>query len=137
MIGACEHLLDTLDLTPLFELSCRCERDNITVPIDGGDARLELAALLREEGELAVDRISEIWRTSQTEMFGDSVELSEGYDTWWSYIPHFINTPGYVYAYAYGQLLALSVYRRYEEEGMAFVPSYLDLLKAGLRKRRV
>ncbi|CAB5011928.1 unannotated protein [freshwater metagenome] len=64
-------------------------------------------------------------------MLGDSVELTEGYRTWWSYIPHFIHTPGYVYAYAYGQLLALSVYRRYQERGEAFVPAYLDLLKAG------
>jgi oligoendopeptidase F len=85
----------------------------------------------RGEGELSVERIGELWRTSQSEMFGDSVELSEGYDSWWSYIPHFINTPGYVYAYAYGQLLALSVYRRYEEEGEGFVPAYLDLLRAG------
>ena len=46
-------------------------------------------------------------------------------------MPHFIGTPGYVYAYAYGQLLALSVYRRYLEEGEAFVPSYLELLSAG------
>lgn len=85
----------------------------------------------RDEGELAVDRINEIWLTSQQEMFGDSVELSDGYRMWWSYVPHFINTPGYVYAYAYGQLLALSVYRRYEEEGEGFVPAYLDMLRAG------
>ena len=45
-------------------------------------------------------------------MLGDAVEITEGYRTWWSYIPHFIGTPGYVYAYAYGQLLALSVYAR-------------------------
>ena len=64
-------------------------------------------------------------------MFGDSVEITPGYHAWWSYIPHFINTPGYVYAYAYGQLLALSVYRRYREEGDSFVPAYLDLLSAG------
>ena len=64
-------------------------------------------------------------------MLGDAVELTEGYRTWWSYIPHFIGTPGYVYAYAYGQLLALSVYARYEEEGTDFVPRYLDLLRAG------
>jgi oligoendopeptidase F len=50
---------------------------------------------------------------------------------WWSYIPHFINTPGYVYAYAYGQLLALSIYGRYRREGPAFVPRYLELLAAG------
>jgi oligoendopeptidase F len=64
-------------------------------------------------------------------MLGDSVELTDGYATWWSYIPHFIHTPGYVYAYAYGQLLALSVYERYLEEGEAFVPRYLELLEAG------
>ena len=62
-------------------------------------------------------------------MLGDAVEITEGYRTWWSYIPHFIGTPGYVYAYAYGQLLALSVYRRYEEQGADFVPRYLDLLR--------
>ena len=50
-------------------------------------------------------------------MLGDSVEVTEGYRTWWSYIPHFIGTPGYVYAYAYGQLLALSVYAQYEDAG--------------------
>jgi hypothetical protein len=60
-----------------------------------------------------------------------AVEVTEGYRTWWSYIPHFIHTPGYVYAYAYGQLLALSVYRRYQERGEAFVPAYLDLLARG------
>ena len=62
---------------------------------------------------------------------GDAVEITDGYRTWWSYIPHFIHTPGYVYAYAYGQLLALSVYRRYEEVGDSFVPQYLELLRAG------
>ena len=59
------------------------------------------------------------------------MEVTEGYRCWWSYVPHFINTPGYVYAYAYGQLLALAVYARYEAEGEAFVPAYLELLSAG------
>ena len=85
----------------------------------------------REEGELAVERFNELWAQSQTEMLGDAVEVTEGYRSWWSYVPHFNSTPGYVYAYAYGQLLALSVYARYEEEGDAFVPSYLELLRAG------
>jgi oligoendopeptidase F len=85
----------------------------------------------REEGELAVERIGELWHETQHEMLGDAVEITDGYRTWWSYVPHFVNTPGYVYAYAYGQLLALSVYRRYEEEGEAFVPAYLELLRAG------
>jgi oligoendopeptidase F len=57
--------------------------------------------------------------------------MTEGYRIWWSYIPHFINTPGYVYAYAYGQLLALSAYGRFREEGESFVPRYLELLAAG------
>jgi oligoendopeptidase F len=64
-------------------------------------------------------------------MLGDAVEITPGYRTWWSYIPHFIGSPGYVYAYAYGQLLALAVYARYEVEGDGFVPAYLDLLRAG------
>jgi oligoendopeptidase F len=85
----------------------------------------------REEGELAVDRLNELWTQSQEEMLGDSVQLTEGYRTWWSYVPHFISTPGYVYAYAYGQLLALSIYKRYIDEGESFVPSYLELLRAG------
>jgi oligoendopeptidase F len=85
----------------------------------------------RSDGELAADRISELWVESQTELFGDSVEITDGYRMWWSYIPHFINTPGYVYAYAYGLLLALSVYSRYLDEGESFVPRYLELLAAG------
>jgi oligoendopeptidase F len=85
----------------------------------------------RTEGELAVERFNELWAESQAEMLGDAVEITEGYRSWWSYVPHFMATPGYVYAYAYGQLLALSVYARYEAEGDAFVPAYLDLLRAG------
>src|SRR4051812_40460878 len=85
----------------------------------------------REQGELAVDRIAELWTDSQTELLGDAVEVTENYRSWWSYVPHFIGSPGYVYAYAYGQLLALAVYGRYEEEGESFVPAYLELLAAG------
>ena len=85
----------------------------------------------RSEGELALDRINALWTESQEELLGDAVEITEGYRTWWSYVPHFINTPGYVYAYAYGQLLALAVYGRYEEQGESFAPDYLRLLAAG------
>jgi oligoendopeptidase F len=85
----------------------------------------------RSEGELSVDRINELWYEAQSELFGDSVEITDGYRSWWSYVPHFINTPGYVYAYAYGQLLALSVYQRYRAEGESFVPAYLELLSSG------
>jgi oligoendopeptidase F len=85
----------------------------------------------REQGELAVEDFNEHWIATQSAMLGDSVELTDGYKTWWSYIPHFIATPGYVYAYAYGQLLALAVYAQYEERGAEFVPKYLELLAAG------
>jgi oligoendopeptidase F len=85
----------------------------------------------RSEGELSVQRICDAWVEAQSELFGESVQITEGYRMWWSYVPHFINTPGYVYAYAYGQLLALSVYGRYLEEGPSFAPDYLELLAAG------
>jgi oligoendopeptidase F len=85
----------------------------------------------RAEGELSVDRFNEMWESTQADMLGDSVEITPGYRTWWSYVPHFISTPGYVYAYAYGQLLAMSVYRRYQEAGDAFVPRYLEMLATG------
>jgi oligoendopeptidase F len=85
----------------------------------------------RTEGELSVERFGDLWAQTQTAMLGDAVEITDGYRTWWSYIPHFIGTPGYVYAYSYGQLLALSVYKRYQERGADFVPRYLELLSAG------
>ncbi len=85
----------------------------------------------REVGELSTEDFADAWESTQRAMFGDAVELTPGYRSWWSYIPHFIGSPGYVYAYAYGQLLALAVYARYETEGDAFVPSYLDMLRAG------
>jgi oligoendopeptidase F len=85
----------------------------------------------RQQGELSLDRIGDLWAESQEELLGDAVEVTEGYRSWWSYVPHFINTPGYVYAYAYGQLLALAVYGRYEEVGADFAPSYLELLSSG------
>jgi len=85
----------------------------------------------RSEGELSVDDFSEHWARTQEELLGDAVEITDDYRIWWSYIPHFIGSPGYVYAYAYGQLLALSVYGRYREEGEPFVPSYIEMLAAG------
>ena len=85
----------------------------------------------RTAGELSVERFAELWLGTQGDLLGDSVELDDDYGIWWSYIWHFIDAPGYVYAYAYGHLLALSVYRKYEEHGEGFVSSYLDLLRAG------
>jgi len=85
----------------------------------------------REVGELSVARFGELWAQTQGEMLGDAVEVTDDYRCWWSYIPHFINTPGYVYAYSYGQLLALSVYDRYLNEGSGFEARYLELLRSG------
>ncbi len=85
----------------------------------------------RDTGELSVDAFASAWLETQSDMLGDSVEPSEAYGSWWSYVPHFVDSPGYVYAYAYGNLLALSVYRRFEEVGEGFVESYLELLRAG------
>jgi oligoendopeptidase F len=85
----------------------------------------------RDEGELTTERFSEIWMETQQAMFGDSVNLRDDYQLWWSYIPHFLGTPGYVYAYAFGELLVLALYNLYKEEGSSFAPKYLDVLAAG------
>lgn len=85
----------------------------------------------RESGELQPDDFSEHWMETQEEMFGGSVTLGDHYQYWWSYIPHFLHTPGYVYAYAFGELLVLALYVRYEEAGSGFADRYLDLLRAG------
>ena len=85
----------------------------------------------RSEGELSIDRFGDLWIETQTEMLGSAVELGDEYRSWWSYIPHFVHVPGYVYAYAFGFLLATSVYGVYEQRGPGFVPSYLDMLSAG------
>jgi oligoendopeptidase F len=84
----------------------------------------------RTEGELSADRFSELWIGTQTAMLGDGVDLN-GYETWWSYVPHYVVSPGYVYAYAYGYLFSLAIFRRWEREGDSLVEPYLDLLRAG------
>jgi oligoendopeptidase F len=85
----------------------------------------------KSEGELSKERLSEFWLTTQKEMFGDSVTMGDDYGIWWSYIPHFLSTPGYVYSYAFGELLVLALYGIYRKEGDAFVTKYIDLLSAG------
>src|SRR6202043_3615110 len=85
----------------------------------------------REQGEISVARFGELWGETQEDLLGDAVEVTEGYRSWWSYVHHFVAVPGYVYAYAYGQLLALAVFRRYEQSGADFVSDYLRLLSAG------
>jgi oligoendopeptidase F len=90
-----------------------------------------LHAARRAEGELAVERINELWMRANRPMFGDSVELRDDYAWWWLYVPHFVHSPFYCYAYAFGELLVLSLLRCYDAEGPAFVARYLELLRAG------
>jgi oligoendopeptidase F len=85
----------------------------------------------REEGELTSERFAEAWMETQRAMFAGSVTLEDHYRRWWSYIPHFLHTPGYVYAYAFGELLVLALYAEYERTGDGFSERYLDLLAAG------
>ncbi len=85
----------------------------------------------REQGELSTEQLSTMWMESQQEMFGDSVTLGEDYGSWWSYIPHFLHSPGYVYSYAFGELLVLALYRCYQQQGDDFVPMYMELLAQG------
>lgn len=99
------------------------------VAMNGFEDRVHTAR--RSEGELSLERFGELWFETQSEMLGDAVELDDEYRSWWSYIPHFIHVPGYVYAYAFGFLLATSVYAAYERRGPKFVPTYLEMLSAG------
>jgi oligoendopeptidase F len=85
----------------------------------------------RTKVDLSADQLSAYWLARQKPMFGDSVTLRPDYGIWWAYIPHFLGTPGYVYSYAFGELLVLALYRRYQEEGSRFVDRYLALLAAG------
>lgn len=85
----------------------------------------------RSQGELSSDMISDFWMKTQQQMFGDSVVMTENYAIWWSYIPHFLSTPGYVYSYAFGELLVLALYGIYEKEGDSFIRKYIELLSSG------
>ncbi|MGB3210165.1 MAG: M3 family oligoendopeptidase [Desulforhopalus sp.] len=85
----------------------------------------------RQHGELSSEQLSEYWLSTQRAMFGDSVNLRDDYGIWWSYIPHFLSTPGYVYSYAFGELLVLALYGLYQQEGESFVEKYIKLLSAG------
>jgi oligoendopeptidase F len=87
--------------------------------------------LERRNGELTAERIGEIWLEVQRESLGPAVELRPGYETMWTYIPHFIHSPFYVYAYAFGDCLVNSLYAVYEKAAEGFAERYLDMLAAG------
>nr|WP_246663985.1 M3 family oligoendopeptidase [Phyllobacterium sp. SYP-B3895] len=85
----------------------------------------------RMEGELTSDRIGEIWLDVQKESLGPAVHFAPGYETFWTYIPHFIHSPFYVYAYAFGDCLVNSLYAVYQNAEAGFQQKYFDMLKAG------
>jgi oligoendopeptidase F len=91
--------------------------------------------LQRREGELTSDEIGRAWLEIQGESLGPSVRLGEGYETFWTYVPHFIHAPFYVYAYAFGDCLVNSLYAVYERAEVGFQEKYLEMLKAGGTKR--
>jgi oligoendopeptidase F len=85
----------------------------------------------RRNGELTADKICELWMSVQGESLGPAIELKPGYETFWSYIPHFIHAPFYVYAYAFGDCLVNSLYAVYEKSASGFAERYLAMLAAG------
>ncbi|HEY8595493.1 MAG TPA: M3 family oligoendopeptidase [Devosiaceae bacterium] len=87
--------------------------------------------LARRDGELLADQIDQMWMEVSEESLGPAIRLNEGYETFWSYIPHFIHSPFYVYAYAFGDCLVNSLYAQYEKASAGFADRYFDLLKAG------
>jgi oligoendopeptidase F len=85
----------------------------------------------RRNGELTADRLCELWISVQGESLGPAIELKPGYETFWAYIPHFVHSPFYVYAYAFGDCLVNSLYAVYEKASEGFAERYLDMLAAG------
>jgi oligoendopeptidase F len=85
----------------------------------------------RRDKELSAEEIGKIWMNVQQDALGPAIELSNEYQHYWSYIPHFIHTPFYVYAYAFGDCLVNTLYQRYLEEPQGFEKKYIELLSAG------
>ena len=86
----------------------------------------------RRDGELTADQLCEVWMSVQGESLGPAIKLQPGYETFWAYIPHFIHSPFYVYAYAFGDCLVNALYSVYQSgEVPDFQQKYLDLLRAG------
>ncbi len=88
-----------------------------------------------KEGELFADQLSDFWIKTNAEMYGDSIELTENYRYSWKYIPHFIHSPFYCYAYAFAQLFVLTLYQKYKEDKKSFIPKYFEMLSLGGSKK--
>jgi len=93
------------------------------------EEKLHFAA--QREGELATQRINELWMEANRPMHGQAVTLTQEYGLWWMYIPHFVHTPFYCYAYSFAQLLVLCLYQQYKKNPVAFIPKYLEMLSLG------
>jgi oligoendopeptidase F len=85
----------------------------------------------RRNGELTSDKLGQLWLEVQAESLGPAIKLREGYETFWTYIPHFIHSPFYVYAYAFGDCLVNSLYAVYQNAERGFQEKYFEMLKAG------
>ncbi|MBJ6988681.1 M3 family oligoendopeptidase [Devosia sp. MC521] len=85
----------------------------------------------RRQGELRTEEINAMWLEVQAESLGDAIISNDGYEVFWTYIPHFIHSPFYVYAYAFGDCLVNSLYAQYEKSNEGFAERYFELLKAG------
>jgi oligoendopeptidase F len=130
------HKLKQTEVDPKVRLSLLCSKLEDTfatvfrqVVLTRFEEKLHHAR--RNDGELTAERINELWVDANKPMFGNSVELTDDYGWWWMYIPHFIHSPFYCYAYSFGELLVLALYQKYVKEGDAFVPRYIELLSAG------
>ena len=124
----------TTDPKEKLALLCSKVEDSIaTVFRQIGMYRFEQKAhqARREQGEIPTEAYSELWQSSMQEMFKDSLELTEDHAYWWLFIPHIMQVPFYVYAYAFGELLVFSLYGMYKREGDSFTEKYFQLLSAG------
>ena len=130
-----QHLRSAATSGPArLSLLCRKIEDTIaTVFRQIALTRFEqhLHAARRSRGELSREAVCTLWMQANTALYGASVRLTDDYRWWWAYIPHFVHTPFYCYAYGFGELLVLALYEVYRREGASFVPRYLDLLAAG------
>lgn len=92
---------------------------------------LEVHTARKDSGEISLADLGAMWMKTNQQMFGDSLELKPDYAVWWTYIGHFIHSPFYCYAYAFGELLVLALYAKYVEQGPSFAKTYLEFLEAG------
>lgn len=129
-----EHLLKHQD-DPKTRLRLVCSKiEDIFATIFRQNVltRFEQAAYAgRKEGRLTPEQLGNCWLEANSHYYGDVVEMTQGYEYGWSYIPHFIHTPFYCYSYVFGELLVLALYGMYREQGEAFVPRYIALLESG------